>query len=261
MTLVNDIVWNNSAPYNPDFENDGSPAEGSVYLGGINYTLEGNTSDSHFSGGTVGDIVNVGTSPAIVASPANNGGPTLTMSPVPGAFPTGAGGNVTSTTSPVAATATLVPVANVMDFGESSLPTLASGSYCTVQIDSEQMAVIGVQVGKVASTCQIASAGTGYTVGDVLTAVGGTGIPATFTVASVNGTGGITGFTVDNPGCYSSAPNNNISLTGGSGSGGQVNVNFAEGVSSSSSAGPTGPRPPHMPWMGRFFWYATSAAT
>ena len=64
----------------------------------------------------------------------------------------------------------------------------------------------------------IATAGSGYVVGDLLSVSGGTStIGAVIEVTSVGGTGDITGTRVYNAGLYSVTPANNVSVTGGSG--------------------------------------------
>lgn len=68
----------------------------------------------------------------------------------------------------------------------------------------------------------IAAAGTGYTVGDVLTVVGGTTTEATqllvLTITGGGGTGPIGTVEVSRPGTYSVNPTNPVSVTGGTGS-------------------------------------------
>lgn len=70
--------------------------------------------------------------------------------------------------------------------------------------------------------------GTGYTTGDVVTAVGGTlapgGSPATFTVAAPSG--GVISVTITNAGQYLTPPTSPFSVTGGSGSGCTLSSNF-----------------------------------
>lgn len=80
---------------------------------------------------------------------------------------------------------------------------------------------------KVETVVGITAAGTGYTVGDVLTAVGGTGTAATFTVATVSG-GAITGLNITTAGSYSVLPTNiaAVALTGGTGTGASISIDF-----------------------------------
>jgi hypothetical protein len=105
----------------------------------------------------------------------------------------------------------------------------AGGSYTTVPTItiSPPTTAGGVQATGTAGLAQLSSAiangGTGYTVGDVLTAVGGTGTAMTIVVATVSA-GVITGFTISNGGTYTVLPTNPISVTGGTGSGATFNV-------------------------------------
>lgn len=75
-----------------------------------------------------------------------------------------------------------------------------------------------------ALTYGIASAGTGYTLNDVLTVLGGTNTtPLTLTVTGVSG-GGVTSVTVANYGGYTVLPTNPVSVSGGTGSGVTFNL-------------------------------------
>lgn len=74
------------------------------------------------------------------------------------------------------------------------------------------------------STVTIASGGTGYTVGDVLTLSGGTGTAATVTVATLSGSAVAT-VTITTLGAYTVLPTNPVTLTGGTGSGATLTVN------------------------------------
>lgn len=81
---------------------------------------------------------------------------------------------------------------------------------------------------KVETVISIAAAGTGYSVSDVLTAVGGTGTAATFTVATIGGAGEITGINLTTAGSYSvlMADITQVELTGGTGTGGRLSIDF-----------------------------------
>jgi hypothetical protein len=69
-----------------------------------------------------------------------------------------------------------------------------------------------------ANLATLTTAGTGYAVGDLLTVVGGTfTLPVTLTVSAVTSGGVISGFNITNPGVYTIAPANNVSVTGGHG--------------------------------------------
>ena len=76
----------------------------------------------------------------------------------------------------------------------------------------------------------ITSAGTGYTVGNTLTAVGGTGTPYSFTVSTINGSGGVTGVSIVGYGAYTVTPTNPVTFTGGSGSGFTSNMSWIVGT-------------------------------
>lgn len=74
------------------------------------------------------------------------------------------------------------------------------------------------------SAAVVNAGGTGYTVGDILTASGGTSsFPATFEVTSVS-TGAVTGVRIRNGGAYTVSPSNPVSVTGGTGSGCTLNL-------------------------------------
>jgi hypothetical protein len=72
----------------------------------------------------------------------------------------------------------------------------------------------------------VASGGTGYSVGDVLTVAGGdSAIPTQLTVSTVSG-GVITGVTISNAGLYTVTPGNPVSATGGHGSSATFTLSF-----------------------------------
>ena len=68
------------------------------------------------------------------------------------------------------------------------------------------------------SAVAIASGGSGYIIGNILTIAGGTGSAAILQVSSVNGSGAITGLNIEFAGKYSVAPSSPNTPTGGSGS-------------------------------------------
>jgi IPT/TIG domain len=139
MTLLDDIIWNNIAGNGPDLVdgNFGTPT--------INYTLIGNTYGSIIPSNSVGNILNVATTPAILGPLTNNGGPTQSMIPVAASPEIGAGGAVTTLSTAISnSTTTIITPANLSCLAASSLPALASGSYYTIQIGSEQLAVTAV---------------------------------------------------------------------------------------------------------------------
>ena len=78
----------------------------------------------------------------------------------------------------------------------------------------------------------LSSGGSGYTVGDVLTASGGTADQAlTLRVLTVN-SGVILTFAVDRGGLYTVTPGASVSVTGGTGSGATFSVNWTSATSS-----------------------------
>jgi hypothetical protein len=93
-----------------------------------------------------------------------------------------------------------------------SAPTTAGGVQATATV------TMGI------NTAPVASGGTGYTVGNVLTVVGGTptGAAGTLTVSAVSG-GVITAVNSTNFAAYSVLPSSPVSVTGGSGSGATFN--------------------------------------
>jgi hypothetical protein len=96
-------------------------------------------------------------------------------------------------------------------------PTTAGGVQATA---TAQVVINGVT--------SIASGGTGYTVGDVLTVSGGTAPSQTtqLTVATVS-SGVITSVTITRFGTYTVTPTNPASVTGGTGSSATFNLNYA----------------------------------
>jgi hypothetical protein len=75
----------------------------------------------------------------------------------------------------------------------------------------------------------ITTAGTGYTVGNTLTAIGGTGTAYSFTVTSINGSGGITGVNIVNFGDYTVVPTSPVTFSGGTGTGFTSNMTWTVG--------------------------------
>lgn len=80
----------------------------------------------------------------------------------------------------------------------------------------------------------IDTVGAGYTVGDLVTAVGGVnnGFPAVFRVATVNGAGGITTVTVDRPGVYTARPPAPFEVSGGTGAGAKLVATWSSNLTS-----------------------------
>lgn len=85
-----------------------------------------------------------------------------------------------------------------------------------------------------ASVVAFGNTGTGYAVGQTLTASGGTGTDPTYTVTSVDASGGITGLSVATPGALSvpPSPTSPVVLTGGTGAGAEVTITWAISISS-----------------------------
>jgi len=120
------------------------------------------------------------------------------------------GGTVTAITRTAAGSAyTSIPSVAI------TAPTTAGGVQATATV------AVFVNAGTVAS------GGTGYTVGDVLTIVGGTfaSTAATLTVATVS-SGVITAVTVSLASTYTATPTNPVSVTGGTGSGATFNLTY-----------------------------------
>ena len=84
--------------------------------------------------------------------------------------------------------------------------------------------------GNYCSAVSINAAGTGYVVGDILTAAGGTvaagAVASTFLVMSVNGVGALLGVKVLQVGLYSGSPTSPNSATGGTGTTASLTLTF-----------------------------------
>lgn len=79
----------------------------------------------------------------------------------------------------------------------------------------------------IATAVAIQAAGTGYTVGDILTVTGGTYSSQTqLNVITVNGSGGITSVGISTIGSYSTPPSNPVSVTGGTGNSATFNLTY-----------------------------------
>lgn len=206
-TLANTIVAGNTAVF-PDISGSVS---GSHNLIGDNSGMTGLTN------GDNGNLVGTSTSPinAMLGTLTNNGGPTLTMMPQLDSPAFGTGDSFAQLSDGVDESVTSVTVTNGMSFAANDLSPLASGSYCTIQVGSEQMAVTAVN-----QVCLPS-----YLVGDTLTVVGGSySTAATLTVTSVTANGFVAGVSVANPGCYSVLPSGIVSVTGGNGTGAKFDL-------------------------------------
>lgn len=81
----------------------------------------------------------------------------------------------------------------------------------------------------ICTAAAVSAAGTGYAVGNVLTATGGThSVPVELTVATVGGGGSIATVSVTNAGRYTATPTNPASITGGAGTGATFTLTFAQ---------------------------------
>ena len=80
---------------------------------------------------------------------------------------------------------------------------------------------------KCCTAAVIAGGGTGYAVNDVLTVVGGTTDVATTLTVSAVSSGVITSVTITDAGLYTTEPTNDVSVTGGGGSGATFTLTFA----------------------------------
>jgi IPT/TIG domain len=179
----------------------------------------------------VGNILNV---PNPDLGPLDaDGGPTQSIPLLTGSPAIGGGGPVTQTNAAIAdSTTTSVSITNGQPFSASSLPVLSSGSYFTLQVGGEQMAVTGLTLGSGASsvaTAVIDNHG-GYMLGDILTVVGGTfTTPAQLRVSSTQN-GAILGVNIVNSGSYSVPPTNPVTVTGGNGVGATFLLTYSGGV-------------------------------
>ena len=152
--------------------------------------------DTVTPGGTVIDS-KVGLLTSLSLSTASN-------TTVTGIYRTGGGANYTS-----------FPTITI------SAPTGAGGVQATASL--LYMLNVGIY--------SITSAGSGYTVGDVVTMTGGTlygaSVAGTFRVATINGSGGVTGLNTPNYTAYSVLPANPTIFSGGTGTGLQATVVYA----------------------------------
>lgn len=88
--------------------------------------------------------------------------------------------------------------------------------------------LVKVATGNSASAAAINAAGTGYTLGDILTVSGGTSsYPVTIEVTTVGGGGAVTGVRIQTGGAYTANPSNPVSVTGGTGSSATFNLTMA----------------------------------
>ncbi len=138
-TLINTIVAGQKA---------GGDITGLVHPGSSNNLVGNGAGMTGISNGSQGN--QVGTAAAaldpLLGPLGDNGGPTQTFALLAGSPAIDKAGAVTGLSSAGVpnASSTSIPVPNGLVFAESSLPSLASGSYFTIQVDREQMAVVGL---------------------------------------------------------------------------------------------------------------------
>lgn len=96
--------------------------------------------------------------------------------------------------------------------------TDASGAFATTDID-KTIVLYDAGASVYVVTAEIASGGSGYVQGDVLTVAGGTGTASTWKVTAVDGSGVIQSIFPVGFGAYSAAPSSPNSATGGTGTG------------------------------------------
>lgn len=97
---------------------------------------------------------------------------------------------------------------------------------------------VGGTLMKASATPAISTAGTGYQLNDVLSLSTGTSrVKVSVKVTGVNGSGGVTAITLVDAGLYSVLPSAPSNVTGGSGSGAQLTVNWGVGAIIITNAG------------------------
>jgi hypothetical protein len=244
VTIVNSTITSNSGGGFVDDQSSPTPM-----ISITNSILVGNGTDVYTAGGAnVFDYDMIGSSvvgastasgPGTITDPSdtglgtlgNNGGPVQTIPLVTGSQALASGSAVEGLAAAINSTtantftvvnSNLFAAAPLLPLTDGSYYSLTSGSYFTIEIDNEQMAVTGLAFGSLgAGAATIFQAGSGYAVGNQLTVSGGTlapsGTPTVVTVTSVNA-GAITGVAITQPGSYTTAPTSG-SVTGGSGSG------------------------------------------
>ena len=140
-TLTNTIVAGQTA---------GGDIAGAVNAVSANNLVGSGVGMTGISDGSRGNQVGTAQTPLnpLLALLGDYGGPTQTVPLLPGSPAIGKAGAVTVlTSSGVPDTlSTAIPVPNGSILVASSLPTLTSGSYFVIQVDSEQMAVVGLSL-------------------------------------------------------------------------------------------------------------------
>jgi hypothetical protein len=142
LTLLNSIIASNHATSMPDLMVNGPTTVGGHDLIGSSAGLG---SSGISNGDSFGDSVGEN---ALLAPLGNYGGPTKTIALLPGSPALFAAGAATTLKAGVTdTTGTSITVANGSVFAASALPLLASGSYFTIQIEGEEMAVTALTPG------------------------------------------------------------------------------------------------------------------
>jgi fibronectin-binding autotransporter adhesin len=140
-TLTNTIVAG---------QKSGGDITGAVNSVSANNLVGSGAGMTGISDGSRGNQVGTAQAPIdpLLAPLGDYGGPTQTFPLLPGSPAIGDAGAVTALPSSGVpdTSSTSFPVPNGLAFAASSLPTLTSGSYFVIQIDSEQMAVVGLTV-------------------------------------------------------------------------------------------------------------------
>ena len=138
--------------------------------------------------------------------------------------------NITSTSATGTVTATLNTNFYKRNYPKSmtGLTVTAAGTYTsvpTVTINPAAGTVVSVAM-KMKSVV-IADDGSGYSAGDVLSVAGGTStVTATIKVVSVNGTGEIQSAEIQAAGNYTALPSNDVSVSGGAGTGAEFTLTW-----------------------------------
>lgn len=93
-------------------------------------------------------------------------------------------------------------------------------------VTDDELLEKGTPTSRALGTAVVATGGTGYKVGELLTVVGGTGSTATTLVVTAVSSGAVTSANIITTGAYSVAPTNAVSVTGGSGAGATFNLAY-----------------------------------
>ncbi len=142
--LVDDLIDGNYGASLPAFVDDFT---GNGLLAASHNNLIGACYNGAISSGSNGNQLNVSLADAGLAPLGYYGGATQTIDLQPDSLAIGTGGAVASlAANALDPNATSLLVDNGMVFSAKSLPVLTSGSYFTIQIGGDEMAVTGVQL-------------------------------------------------------------------------------------------------------------------